>query len=231
MDTQSHVGKTILVGLTYWNQQDEVTRQEQFSGEVIGIDAPRNTIIVEATDGEEWHLPLWIAPDPPRGEYECSSTGDKVQDPDLITSLSVIESSDPDSPPTWAANTPLYDQMIPAEFHLTYRHDPAFIESLIESRTPEYIGKLVMVGINHSRREGEQEILEERRQVHGTIIRMSLAEGIVLELDDGTEFMMPPDPSMLMPAVPGEYREHSTGKTVVNPDLITIWAHIKSAQE
>jgi hypothetical protein len=48
--------------------------------------------------------------------------------------------------------------------------------------------------------------------------------GIAVELSDsGDVFWLPPEPSALNHAPPGEYRFRSTGEVVVDPDLMTTW--------
>ena len=39
---------------------------------------------------------------------------------------------------------------------------------------------------------------------------------------------LPPDPSLIQPAPPGEYRMRSTGEVITNPDFITTWMSVKN---
>jgi hypothetical protein len=81
----------------------------------------------------------------------------------------------------------------------------------------EMQGKLVMVGLSRLDASGN---LIEQTQFHGTVVRVNPKEGIVLQLDDGSERSLLPDFRSFLKALPGEYREHSTGLVVVNPDFL-----------
>jgi hypothetical protein len=91
--------------------------------------------------------------------------------------------------------------------------------------TPEelakLLGKRLLVGLTHRSSEDKVVSLE---QFHGTIERISLTEGLVLRLHGtGQERSLPPDPSQLEPAEPGEYRLKTTGEVVVDPDFTLMW--------
>ena len=62
------IGQTILVGFTYYNQDGDVTEQEQLFREIAEMD--HESIRVEYSDGEEWFIPAY-ALDAPRGTHEC----------------------------------------------------------------------------------------------------------------------------------------------------------------
>lgn len=147
-------GQTILVGFTYCNQNEEVTKQEQLFGEITEVD--QESIKVKYTNGEEWFIPAY-ALDAPRGVYECVSSGEKVTDPDLIASWMIVDSADPNSPPGWRPNwAPLVMSEVPKEFDHTYDHDRESIEGLIESKSEEYLGKLVMIGLTCYKQVGDE---------------------------------------------------------------------------
>jgi len=216
------IGQTILVGFTYYNQDEAVTGQEQLFGEITEIIS--DSIKVKYTNGEEWYIPA-IALDAPRGLYECVKSGEKVTNPDLLVSWMVKDSADYNSPPIWMQNyAPLVMSKVPKEFNHIYNHDREFIENLIKTKGEEYLNKLVMVGLTYYKTLNDTEEIVEQKQIHGRIIRVSYSEGVVIELDDSTKFNLPPDLSLLQPAPPGEYTELSTGKIIVNPDLVTIWS-------
>ena len=80
-----------------------------------------------------------------------------------------------------------------------------------------------MVGLSYYKVVDDEEKFVEQKQIHGRILRVSYGEGVVIELDDGSEYKLPPDLSLLQPASPGEYTETSTGKLIVDPDLVTKW--------
>ena len=89
-----------------------------------------------------------------------------------------------------------------------------------EDQAQLVIGKQVLVGVTYCSREDEVLKLE---QFHGTIVRASRKEGVIVQLSDGTERWLPPDLSKLEPACPGNYRLKSTGKTIVDPDYLSMW--------
>ena len=47
--------------------------------------------------------------------------------------------------------------------------------------------------------------------------------GITFRKQDGDEFTLPPDLKNVKKAPAGEYKLHSTGEVVVNPDLLSTW--------
>ena len=81
-------------------------------------------------------------------------------------------------------------------------------------------GKLVMVGISRLDESGN---LIEQKQFHGIVVRVNPKEGIVLRLDAGSERALPPDFRSFLKALPGEYKETSTGQVVVNPDFLVSY--------
>jgi hypothetical protein len=94
---------------------------------------------------------------------------------------------------------------------------------VIDTESRNYLGKRVLVGLTYYVDEGSVEEFVEQKQIHGEIIRISFDEGIVIALDNGEEYILPPDLPMLEPAPAGEYNLRSIGETVVDPDFITTW--------
>jgi hypothetical protein len=88
-------------------------------------------------------------------------------------------------------------------------------------------GSLVLVGLTYYDAKGN---LLEQRQVHGVVTSIS-PQGIALKLSDGEDLLLPPQVSTLQSAPPGDYYEHSSGKTVVNPRFITVWEFTKLETE
>jgi len=88
--------------------------------------------------------------------------------------------------------------------------------------TPEQcIGKTVMIGITHKDHTGKW---LRQDQYHGRIKQIGKKEGIVVAVEGlPQDFTMPPRLECLQAAPPGEYKEHTTGAVVVNPDLICTW--------
>lgn len=83
------VGKTILIGLTYYTADNEFIEQKQYWGTVI--ESNENRILVKLMDGEILKLPpdLSSAKIAPPGEYRLRSTGEVVVDPDYLTTWNV----------------------------------------------------------------------------------------------------------------------------------------------
>ena len=66
------------------------------------------------------------------------------------------------------------------------------------------------------------ETLIERRELHGTIQRVSEGEGIVVILHPtGHEYVLPPDLDALRPLPAGSYRLETTGEVIEHADLKT----------
>ena len=62
------------------------------------------------------------------------------------------------------------------------------------------------------------------KQFHGNIIRADSAKGITVYVKrDLKEVTLPFHNDALHVARPGEYRNHSTGEVVVNPDFYALW--------
>lgn len=94
---------------------------------------------------------------------------------------------------------------------------PAIDESLAAS----FVGKHLLIGITYLDADDQ---LIEHKQMHGLILRINEREGVVVSLHgSGEEFALPPDLSSYEVAPRGEYRLHSTGEVVVDPDLTTTW--------
>jgi hypothetical protein len=90
-----------------------------------------------------------------------------------------------------------------------------------EERARGFLGKHVVIGLTYESRDGD---LLGQVQVHGHVVEVDEGRGIAVELSDSREvFWLPPDPSALHDAPPGEYRFRSTGEVVVDPDLMTSW--------
>ncbi|HQQ64499.1 MAG TPA: hypothetical protein PLF22_13145 [Pseudomonadales bacterium] len=99
-----------------------------------------------------------------------------------------------------------------------------------DQRGSEYLGKVVLAGLTYYDENGR---MLEQKQIHG-VIETVTGEGINLRLSNGSEFLLPPDPSFLQSAPLGEYLEHSSGVKIVNPTFITTWEFtrfIKNGEE
>ena len=61
-------------------------------------------------------------------------------------------------------------------------------------------------------------------EFYGKIIKADENKSIIIEnIETKEKFELPPDLSSIKIAKPGEYKLRSTGKIIVNPDLITTW--------
>ncbi len=83
----------------------------------------------------------------------------------------------------------------------------------------DLIEKTILIGLTYYTADDE---FIERRQYWGTVIE-SNEKGIIVRLNNGELFELPPDLSSTEIAPPGEYRLRSTGEIVVDPDYLTTW--------
>jgi len=84
----------------------------------------------------------------------------------------------------------------------------------------DLIGRSIIVGItyeDHAHRPVKEE------QYHGTIIRLSLEEGIVIQTAAGTEKALPPDLRSVLGTRSGPYRLRSTGEVITDAELQSTW--------
>ncbi len=211
------IGDSVVIGYTYVDSSEKVLRQEQHVGTISTIND--SFVMVNLTTGRTMKL----IPDcfyyAPGGEYTCRSSGEKITNPILLVSWIITEQHEEsktylDFKPNMA---PLFFSKVPKEFNIRYRPNFEIIEKLIKSKGEFYIGKTIIIGM-HSRSKAEE--YARQSEAHGKIIRVD-NKGITVSLDDGNEFLLPPDLTFLQPVFPGEFRERSTGKIVVNPDLMT----------
>ncbi len=85
----------------------------------------------------------------------------------------------------------------------------------------DYIkGKLFLVGLTFVNREGN---LIEQYQTHGIISDLTDDGLFKIQKEDGSIFQMPYDNETIQKAENGEYREHSTGLIIKDPDFIMTW--------
>jgi hypothetical protein len=81
------VGKTLLVGITYLDENGEVLDQQQLHGV---IEAAGELIRLRTPAGEIVELPPEIEPAGP-GEYRVRATGEVVVDPDYLATWTVSQ--------------------------------------------------------------------------------------------------------------------------------------------
>ena len=221
-------GHRLLVGLTYVGADAAVRERRQFLGEVLpkAPEAPPG-VYVRAPAGEVVALPAEAAAmlPAPRGAYRCLHTGETFTDPDLLTSWRITLADGAD--PRWEANyAPLVRSTVPDEWELAYRHDAAHLRRFVDSHAAAYVGKRVLVALQvyQEAEAGDRFLGEELRA--GRIARVSYGEGVVLVLDNGKEFRLPPDLALLQPAPPGD---SVLGQA--QPDFVTRWTVLRNAED
>ena len=87
------LGKTILIGLTYYTEEKEFVEQKQIWGTVIK--SSEEGILVHLSNGEYYDLPpnLTSTQVATPGEYRLRSTGEIVVNPDYLTTWNVVKHS------------------------------------------------------------------------------------------------------------------------------------------
>ena len=90
MASDDYVGKHLLVGLTYVDDNDTVTHQIQLHGTITRI-TDKGIFFEQANGDGEFSLPPDIESLKPAspGEYKLRSTGEVVVDPDYVSSWTI----------------------------------------------------------------------------------------------------------------------------------------------
>lgn len=91
----------------------------------------------------------------------------------------------------------------------------------MELTLEKIIGKHILVGITYFKENDE---ILKQTQIHGIIDRVEDKGIVILINETSQEYTIPLDLSAITVAPEGEYRLHSTGEVVVNPDLLTTWS-------
>ena len=88
----------------------------------------------------------------------------------------------------------------------------------------QYIGKIVIAGFTYY---DAQDRYVDQKQFHGKIVDVDPEQGIrFVDSQTNQTRVLPPRTDALFPAPRGLYREQATGKTISNPDFISLW-HVK----
>lgn len=92
---QELVGKDIIIGLTYLDNNDNIIERKQLYGDIIRITESGVFIIIRNT-GEEFSLPpqLEAFEKAPEGEYRFKTTGEVIINPALMTTWTVRQSKE-----------------------------------------------------------------------------------------------------------------------------------------
>ena len=90
---------------------------------------------------------------------------------------------------------------------------------MFELSFSDLLGKTVLVGITYYTKTDD---FIERKQFFGTVIEANDRQ-IRFRQKDGSIFGLPPDLSSTKRAPKGEFRLHSTGEIVIDPDFISTW--------
>ena len=82
-------GKILLIGLTYYGEDGNITEQVQYWGTVVKAD--KEIITIRRANGELFSIPPDLSAIEPadKGEYRLNSTGEIVVDPDYVSSWSI----------------------------------------------------------------------------------------------------------------------------------------------
>lgn len=89
--SESYIGKHLLIGITYLDHEGAFIEQKQFHGVIVRINESEG-IVIKLHDSElEYKLPpdLNSLQPAPKGEYRLRSTGEIVTDPDYLTTWTV----------------------------------------------------------------------------------------------------------------------------------------------
>jgi hypothetical protein len=87
------------------------------------------------------------------------------------------------------------------------------------NRAASLVGKSVLVGLTYVNTAGD---VVEQVQFFGHVAAVDPTM-VTLKLESGEDFTLPPALEAFEPAESGEYRLHSTGQVVVDPDLLSTW--------
>ena len=87
-------------------------------------------------------------------------------------------------------------------------------------RFSDIVGKTLLVGLTYYSEENE---IIERRQLWGIVAEADRSH-IQIRQNNGEMFSLPSDLSAIEKAAPGEYRLHSTGEAVRDPDFLSTWS-------
>lgn len=82
------IGKRVLCGLTIQDHNGKLLERRQFLGIVVRADEEEGIVLTMAGSSEEFHLPPTLSAfrKAEKGEYRMRASGERVVDPDYMTS-------------------------------------------------------------------------------------------------------------------------------------------------
>jgi hypothetical protein len=92
-EAQKMIGKTILIGVTYYDHTGKETAQRQWHGTITAATQTRGIVVSLNNDTNPCVLPpdLNGIPRAKPGEYRLRSTGEVIVDPDYLTTWQMKE--------------------------------------------------------------------------------------------------------------------------------------------
>mgnify|MGYP000571717213 CR=1 FL=1 len=87
---KSLVGKSVVIGFSYIDQDNKLIKQEQFYGDIINFNEQACVVKIKST-GNEMTLPPVVEAfsEAPKGEYRISEDGEVITDPDLTVAWTI----------------------------------------------------------------------------------------------------------------------------------------------
>ncbi|WP_415755737.1 hypothetical protein [Pseudomonas leptonychotis] len=92
--------------------------------------------------------------------------------------------------------------------------------SFDQHKAQAMVGKYVLVGVNRCDTDGA---VVSTEQIHGKVLHASEDDGLVILLNNGNEFSLPPFLNCYQPAEEGIYVLKSTNEKINNPDYIATF--------
>jgi hypothetical protein len=88
-----------------------------------------------------------------------------------------------------------------------------------------FVGLMALVGVTYLAADGKT--VKSQAQYYGRVVSVDQIKGIVIACEGrwaGSIMTLPPALRSFQYARPGQYKLHSTGETVENPDLTTFFS-------
>lgn len=101
MQLEELLSKTCVIGICYFDQQDQLLKQVQYAGEVIKVDRELGiTVQLRHTDPNAAEATFIIPPNlnawfkAPPGRYRHAATGVDIENPDFLVTWSVYRTQE-----------------------------------------------------------------------------------------------------------------------------------------